>query len=264
MEHPEEEVDDGLVALSHGPHRRVRFCSSCIVNGVRYNTLAREKYLQTQNSGIVTDGSHGDHNIDFYGVLNEIIELKYNSNRQCLRTVVLFGCDWYNQVGKTRGISDDGHFKSINIRSFWYKSDPYIFATQARKVFYMEDTLLGKDWRVVQKVEHRDMYDVAEKSDIAYQDDHCSETQHVVQEGDGDGQQMDGDGAEVNDHGGAATRVEGRLDELIGKRKQASISDDDDEQEDEDDDTVMQYCSDSDNENTEDDMCQPADSDDDL
>jgi hypothetical protein len=159
--------------------------------------------------------------------------------------VILFGCYWYNQVGKTRGISDDGHFKSINIRSFWYKSDPYIFATQARKVFYMEDTLLGKDWRVVHKVEHRDMYDVAEKSDIAYQDDHYSETQHVVQEGDGEGQQMDDDWAEVNDHGGAATRVEGRLDELIGKRKQASISDDDDE-------------------NTEDDMCQPADSDDDL
>jgi hypothetical protein len=108
------------------------------------------------------------------------------------------------------------------------------------------------------------MYDVAEKSDIAYQDDHYSETQHVVQEGDGEGQQMDGDGAEVNDHGGAATRVEGRLDELIGKRKQTNISDDDDEQEDEDDDTVMQYCSDSGNENTEDDMCQPADSDDDL
>jgi hypothetical protein len=51
------------------------------VNGVRYNTVAREKYLQTQNSGIVTDGSHGDRDIDFYGVLNEIIELKYNSNR---------------------------------------------------------------------------------------------------------------------------------------------------------------------------------------
>jgi hypothetical protein len=45
MEHPEEEVDDILVALSHGPHLRVRFCSSCIVNGVRYNTVAREKYL---------------------------------------------------------------------------------------------------------------------------------------------------------------------------------------------------------------------------
>jgi hypothetical protein len=26
MEHPEEEVDDGLVALSHGPHLGVWFC----------------------------------------------------------------------------------------------------------------------------------------------------------------------------------------------------------------------------------------------
>lgn len=232
--------------------------------------MDREKYLKTQNSGVVTEGTHGDCDIDFYGVLNEIIELKYNSNLQFIRTVVLFGCDWYNQVGKTRGIRDDGHFKSINIQSFWYKSDPYILATQSRKVFYMEDTRLGKDWRVVHKVQHRFIYNVAEKSDLAYQDDRCSDPEHDVQQGDGDGEveETDGDEAEVNNHRGESTRIEGRLDELINKRKQANISvhedEEEDEEEDEDDDTVLQYCSDSGNENAEDDMCQDADSDDDF
>ena len=51
------------------------FWSACIVNGVRYNTVHHEKYLQTQNSGVITPGTHGDAEIDFYGVLNEIIEL---------------------------------------------------------------------------------------------------------------------------------------------------------------------------------------------
>ena len=60
------------------------------------------------------------------------------------------------------GIDDDGHYRSINIKSFWYKDDPYIPATQARKSFYLQDTSLGKDWWVVQKFEHRDMYDVNE------------------------------------------------------------------------------------------------------
>jgi len=110
----------------------------------------------------MTPGTHGDAEIDFYGVLNEIIELQYNATAPATRSVVLFGCDWYNQVvGKTTGIRDDGHFKSINIQSLWYKSDPYILATQSKKVFYMEDTALGKNWRVVQKFEHRDVYNVA-------------------------------------------------------------------------------------------------------
>jgi hypothetical protein len=187
--------------------------------------------------------------------------------------VVLFGCDWYNQVGKTRGIRDDGYFKSINIQSFWYKSDPFIFATQARKVFYLEDTSLGKDWRVVQKFEHRDMYNVAEKGDLAHdvhQDDCCSDTEHEVQQGDCDGevQQIHGDEAEVNNQGGESTRIEGDLDKLIRNKKQANISvDEGEEDEDEgegEDDTILQYCNDSGNENAEDDMCQDADSDDDL
>jgi hypothetical protein len=47
----------------------------------------------------------------------------------------------------------------------------------------MEDTTLGKNWRVVQKFEHREMYNVAEKSDLAhdvYQDDHCSSIDNEV------------------------------------------------------------------------------------
>jgi hypothetical protein len=111
-----------------------------------------EKYSQTQNSGVLTEGTHEDRATDFHGVLKKIIELQYNANLQCDRIVVLFRCDWSNQQagGKIVGIRDDGHFKSINIQSLWYKSDPFILATQSRKVFYMEDTALGKNWRVVQ------------------------------------------------------------------------------------------------------------------
>ena len=72
--------------------------------------------------------------------------------------------------------------------SFWYKNDPYVFADQAKKIFYLQDTSqLGKDWRVVQKFEHRNIYDVAETDEgtnDVHLDDYCSDTEHVVQEGD--------------------------------------------------------------------------------
>jgi len=58
--------------------------------------------------------------------------------------------------------------------------------TQARKIFYLQDTSLGKDWWVVQKFEHRDMYDVKEIEHQVHQDDQCSDNEHEVLEGDGD------------------------------------------------------------------------------
>jgi len=65
----------------------------------------------------MTEGTHNGKKIDFYGVLKEVIELQYPLNYQVRRTVVLFRCDWYNQVGKTVGLRDDKHFKSINVQS---------------------------------------------------------------------------------------------------------------------------------------------------
>ena len=75
-----EDVSEGLFALSCGPDPRVKTCKACSVNGIRYNTLDREKFLQTQNSGVMTEGTHEDATIDYYGVLREVIELQYNSN----------------------------------------------------------------------------------------------------------------------------------------------------------------------------------------
>jgi len=218
--------------------------------------LDREKFLQTQNSGVMTEGTHEDATIDYYGVLREVIELQYNSNVDVRRSVVLFRCDWYNQVGKTRGVRDDGHFKSINIESFWYKSDPFILATQSKKIFYLPDTALGKDWRIVQKFEHRAMYNVSEKDDhcaSVHQDDSCSDTEHDVQERDAD------EGMHNLQDDGEVTIVEGKLADLIARNKKAALQDSDDEME--EDDTILQYC--SDNGNMEVDDMDSGDSDDD-
>jgi hypothetical protein len=79
-----DSVSEGLWALSCGPCLRVKFFA-----GVWYSTMDREKFLQTQNSGLMTPGEHNNI-IDFYGALKEVIELQYNSNLQVRRTVVIF------------------------------------------------------------------------------------------------------------------------------------------------------------------------------
>jgi hypothetical protein len=95
------------------------------------------------------------------------------------------------------------------------------YLLKRKRYFYIQHTSLGKDWQVVQKFEHRNIYDVAEKdegSHDVHQDDYHSNTEHVVQEG--------GDDVPLpNIQGGEATIIEGNLQELIRNKKEAAIID---------------------------------------
>jgi hypothetical protein len=180
-------VDEDLYSLACRPDPRVRSYTSCIINGVRYNTLARDEHRKTQNSTIKSGGTHGDHTIDFYGTIHDIIELTYNRNSKGRRTVVLLRCEWYNLEGRTYQMKNDGYFKSININGRWYKDDPFILATDASQVFLLEDTMFGPSWRVVREFGHRHIFDVEEsktnepiqeqvqmRCQEAYQEEHIS------------------------------------------------------------------------------------------
>ena len=72
-------VDDDLFALACGPDTRVRSYSTCVVNGVRFNTAKLDKNKKTQNSGLAYRGTYKSETIDYYGTLKEIIEIPYTS-----------------------------------------------------------------------------------------------------------------------------------------------------------------------------------------
>ncbi|KAK1686634.1 hypothetical protein QYE76_047482 [Lolium multiflorum] len=54
------DVSADLYALACQPDLRVRQYSACVVGGVRYHTVDREKNRKTQNSGIIFEGLHDD------------------------------------------------------------------------------------------------------------------------------------------------------------------------------------------------------------
>ncbi|EAY85157.1 hypothetical protein OsI_06512 [Oryza sativa Indica Group] len=72
-----EEVNEDLYALASEPHLRVHLFSGCLVNGVRYHTLDRERSRKTQNSGVMVEGSHNGEDIDLYEH-----ELSYQDDEQ--------------------------------------------------------------------------------------------------------------------------------------------------------------------------------------
>ena len=155
------------------------------MNGVRYHTFDREKKRKTQNSGIMVKAIVNNVETQYYGVLKEVLELRYPKNKHGERSIFLFRGDWFDLHGKATGMKDDGYFKSLNVKALRYKKDPFILASQAEQVFYMEDTKYGKDWNVVQTFSHRHLYDVPEletgelNATDAYQEEMPSTTSTV-------------------------------------------------------------------------------------
>ncbi|KAL3839070.1 hypothetical protein ACJIZ3_023661 [Penstemon smallii] len=92
-------------------------------------------------SGCIVEGGK---TIKFYGVLEDVIGLSYVDNFRCQRH-------------KPVKIDDD--FTSINVSKLWYTSDPYVLANQVTQVFYVSDTKLGGNLKVVQISQHRHLFD---------------------------------------------------------------------------------------------------------
>ncbi|WCJ24552.1 hypothetical protein M5689_006503 [Euphorbia peplus] len=154
-------LNESLYSLACIPHRCSRKYTGCIVNGVRFMSKERDNRRKSQNSGIVAKGYHGEDVIDFYGVLDDIIQLDYVKDRH----VTIFSCDWFDLGRKKQRIQQDGNIVSVNVTRNWYENDSYVLANQASQVFYVNDPKLGRDWRVVLPFQHRHIYDVDEIHD---------------------------------------------------------------------------------------------------
>ncbi|KAK9105025.1 hypothetical protein Scep_021869 [Stephania cephalantha] len=155
------EASDDLYSLACGPDPRIKRYTGCVINGIRFHTKEREKCLRTQNSGVVVPGIHQSNEVHFYGVLKDIIEVSY-----CLgNRVLLFKCDWWDVGNSKTGIRKDKYFTSVNTNKTWYENDPYVLASQARQVFYLNDTKLCNSWRIVREIKPRNVFDVVEVED---------------------------------------------------------------------------------------------------
>ncbi|XP_052295799.1 uncharacterized protein LOC127901832 [Citrus sinensis] len=77
----------------------------------------------------------------FYGIIEEIWELDYHQFR-----IPVFRCDW---VKSSNGIKVDKFgFTLVDLQRTGHKNDPFILASQAKHVFYVEDQLDPR-WSIV-------------------------------------------------------------------------------------------------------------------
>lgn len=162
------DIEQDITYLAAGPSQWARRYTGYIINGLRFHTKKREMRKKTQNSGVFliakTDSfaSSKDKNpksgdISFYGVLQDIIEVRYTNELK----FVLFKCDW---VDYNRGLKHDENLTLVNFNHLLYRCDriidePFILASQAQQAWYIQEKF-DCDWHVALKMTPRAVFNV--------------------------------------------------------------------------------------------------------
>jgi hypothetical protein len=159
--------------LARGPNNIARRFHGYNINGFKFRTEKKEQGLKTQNSGVVMSAItqkfsaggepiQNSSNVMYYGKLVDIIELDYFGKLR----VVLFKCIWVD-TKLNKGIKID-HFgiTSVNFSHLIHTGlnevdEPFILATDARMVYYVDDPV-DQGWSCVCHMKPRDIYDMGE------------------------------------------------------------------------------------------------------
>ncbi|CAK8572390.1 unnamed protein product [Lathyrus sativus] len=167
---------DVLISLAYGPFDKVKRFTAFNVNGFKFRTLELDNLLKTQHSGVFglfgtqSYSSNSDTQMRFggvpyYGTLVDIIVLSYDGFK-----VPMFKCEWANATNP-RGIKIDKlGFTSINFTKLLHygeheDNEPYIQASEAQMVFYVDDEN-EQGWSIPVHLKPRDLYDMGGNDEI--------------------------------------------------------------------------------------------------
>ncbi|KAL0283929.1 UNVERIFIED_CONTAM: hypothetical protein Sangu_2858100 [Sesamum angustifolium] len=162
--------DDLLRSLYWGPKQLVKTWPCYFVNGFNFHTEDHSVGKSTMNCEVcVKSSSYRDTENDYYGMLEEIIELDYPLNDDL--HVVLFKCRW---VDPTREMKVHPHYHLVDVNFKWVyqKDEPFILAQQAVQVYYTEYRSMKRDkidWMTVCKTKVRRVE--SHYTSVAYQID---------------------------------------------------------------------------------------------
>jgi len=102
-----------LSSLSLGPERKCKCYNGYFVNGYVFHTEEYGQGRKTYNNGVCVKGSTSSElEVDYYGRLEEVVELQYHNEQN---KVFLFKCYWYDTTD--RGIRVDPHYGLVEINS---------------------------------------------------------------------------------------------------------------------------------------------------
>ncbi|GKV39907.1 hypothetical protein SLEP1_g47607 [Rubroshorea leprosula] len=123
-----------------------------------------------------------DAETDYYGILNEVIELLYYGPHAQMQTIVLFNCDWFDTRRGTR-VNQVYNIVDVNPRYQLSTGEPFCFACQATQVYYSSypsDNRATHGWFAACKIRHRHLVNASSTSldmEEIFQDEEPPSTQ---------------------------------------------------------------------------------------
>ncbi|KAL2231198.1 UNVERIFIED_CONTAM: hypothetical protein Sindi_1714200 [Sesamum indicum] len=116
----------------------------------------------------VKSSSYTDENNDFYGIIEEIIQLAYPLIPNL--HIVMFKYRWVNPIRGMK-VYSCYHLVDVNFKKGYQKDEPFILAQQAVQVYCTEYPSMKRDkadWMVVCKTKVRRVVDESKWTEIAY------------------------------------------------------------------------------------------------
>ncbi|KAH0676268.1 hypothetical protein KY285_024069 [Solanum tuberosum] len=162
-----------LYSLARGPFDGVQRFKGYEINGFRFHTKLLEEKRKTQNSGVLVKGVVNGQNINYYGVLTEIVELQYFGGKR----IVLFKCDWWDVDNSGNGVKIDKHdYVSVNTKRKLATNEPFVLASQVEQIFYVKDNL-HPNWSIVLNG-HSSYFTGGAIDEETFQQDACNDFLH--------------------------------------------------------------------------------------
>ncbi|XP_009797947.1 uncharacterized protein [Nicotiana sylvestris] len=166
-------ISTDLEFLAQCPMPDARRFTAYNINGFKFRTVSREQGLKTQNSRVFLTSntsciaSNADKNatqaeLPYYGKFEDIIKLNYYG----WFIIVLFKCQWADTTRDEWFKIDVWKFNCVNFSRLIHTGnrkdhDPYIEASQANMVYYVDDET-DKEWSVAMHLKPRDLFDIGD------------------------------------------------------------------------------------------------------
>jgi hypothetical protein len=131
-----------LSSLSLGPERKVKRYNGYFINGYVFHTEEYGHERKKYNGVCVKGSTSSELEVDYYGRLEEVVELQYHSEQN---RVFLFKCYWYDTTD--RGIRVDSHYGLVEINSkarLHNVNDVFVF-TKMSTIYYTYTPSFRKD-----------------------------------------------------------------------------------------------------------------------
>ncbi|BBN70421.1 transposable element gene [Prunus dulcis] len=151
LEEDNHGVSENLRWLAAGPNMAVPLYRSYLIKGIKFNIKAQDDVRTTQNSGVyllahtmqvasAKDKNPILSNMGFYGVIQEIWDLDYQSLQ-------------------SQSLVDELGFTLVDLSKIGHRNDQFVLASQVKQIFFVDDPM-HRGWSVVLSMPNREYNDV--------------------------------------------------------------------------------------------------------